>query len=154
MSFDDGRSTCDTCKPECCYDFFSISFLSVLDSLFFLRPLTFLPLQLFVPSFTLYIIFIPSSFHSFPGSLSTPIHMLPHLNQSRPGAHSRSSHHEHYTGSCPLSCPARRAPHHHTSQHYPTSSAGQAPFHPHHPNLGKFTREGSLLLLYIGSPCF
>ncbi|OAQ35178.1 hypothetical protein K457DRAFT_651352 [Linnemannia elongata AG-77] len=61
--------------------------------------------------------------------------MLPHLNQSRPGAHTRSSHHEHYTGSCPLSCPARRATHHHTSQHYPNASAGPAPFHPHHPNL-------------------
>lgn len=79
--------------------------------------------------------------------------MLPHLNQSRPGAHTRSSHHEHYTGSCPLSCPARRATHHHTSQHYPNASAGPAPFHPHHPNLGKYTRERSIFcfvfLLYI-----
>ncbi|KAF9126001.1 hypothetical protein BGW39_006993 [Mortierella sp. 14UC] len=54
--------------------------------------------------------------------------MLPHLNQSRLGAQPRS-HHEHYTGSCPLSCPARRTPSHH---HYPTS--GQ-PFQPHHPHL-------------------
>ncbi|KAK3839929.1 MAG: hypothetical protein J3R72DRAFT_173161, partial [Linnemannia gamsii] len=89
---------------------------------------------LFLFSFLHYTSFTP--LHSLITSAHSHLHnntkssrqMLPHLNQSRPGAHSRS-YHEHYTGSCPLSCPARKGS---PSQHY--LSGGQS-FQPHHPHL-------------------